>query len=281
MIHEQIKLSVDGSLEYASLYTYIQDYSEEIGIKKRPMIILCPGGGYEYTSDREAEPLAIAFLGMGVNVAVLRYSVAPAQFPTALKELALAVKTVRENAEKWHVDADKILVEGASAGGHLAASLGCFWNKPFMSDIGKPEEIKPNGMILCYPVITAGEYTHEGSVIALSGKLTDASEFGENDLIQFFSLENQVTPDTPPTFIWSTFEDGCVPVQNTLMFADALRKNNVSTELHVFAHGGHGLALANVLTNSPTGFEEQKEVAEWIGLAKKWLWANYPITTVY
>ena len=281
MLHERIDIKVKGSEEYAALYIYIQDRTEKLGIEKRPMIIVIPGGGYEYTSDREAEPMALTFAAMGYNTSVLRYSVAPAQFPVALKELANAVKTIRENAEKWNIDGDRIIVCGASAGGHLAASLACFWNRDFLSDIGPAEMIKPNGVLLNYPVITVGDFTHAGSAKNIIGNLTDAKEFGGDDIKEFLSLENQVSADNPPTFIWATFEDGSVPVENTLMFANALRKCGISMELHIFPHGGHGLGLANVVTNGPSGKEEQPEVAQWLGLAKAWLWTNFPLAVMY
>lgn len=282
MIHEKIDVRVEGSEDYAALYTYVHDYSPNIGISKRPMVIICPGGAYARTSDREAESIALTFNAMGAHAAVLRYSTAPAYFPTSLRELAKAVSIIREHAEEWHIDADKIIIQGSSAGGHLVASLGCFWNSDFMKKEYDAEMIRPNGLILCYPVITTGEFTHQNSVTNISGPLTDAKAFGSDESIaDFLSLENRVTEDTPPCFIWATFEDGAVPVENTLMFATALRKSNINTELHIFPHGGHGLSLANGITTGATGKENVPAVTAWVPLVRTWLEENYPMTFVY
>ena len=134
MIHEKIEIQLKDSEFRANLFTYFLDNSPEIDLgRKRPVVLICPGGGYQMTSDREAEALAVKFMSMGYHAAILRYSVAPARFPEALQQLATAVAMLRENAEKWHIDTDKIVVQGSSAGGHLAASLGVFWNKSVCS----------------------------------------------------------------------------------------------------------------------------------------------------
>ena len=267
MITEKFDIKVEGSLPGAALYTYIIDYSEELVVNERPLILLCPGGGYEWTSDREAEILALQFLAMGFNAAVLRYSVAPAVFPTALLELCEAMKIVKENAEKWHVLKDKIFVEGCSAGGHLAASLGVFWNKKWLSEkAGVANEVlKPAGMILCYPVITSGEYAHRGSFNALlKGIETE-------ELLEEVSLEKQVTTDTPPAFIWHTFTDDSVPVENSIFFITELRKNKVNTEFHMYPVGGHGYSTAKLITKSPNGNEIQVECQSWLNQAEMWV----------
>ena len=134
MLTEVYDLQAEGSIS-AKLRTYIQDDSRELMIQKRPMVIICPGGGYEFVSDRESEPLAVRFLAMGFHVAVLRYSVAPAVFPTALVELAHSMKLVHDYADEWNVDEEKIFVLGCSAGGHLAASLGVYWHEEWLSEL--------------------------------------------------------------------------------------------------------------------------------------------------
>jgi acetyl esterase/lipase len=269
MTNLTVELKVEGSQPGARLITYIQDNSPALAIDKRPLILICPGGGYERTSDRESEPLALAFLAMGYHAAVLRYSCAPAKYPTALLELASAMIFLRDKAEEWHIDAEKIVVQGCSAGGHLAASLGVFWNEDFLSEKlgleGPDREIlKPYGMILCYPVITAGEYAHRGSFANLLGdeeeKMSDA-----------LSLEKHVTERTPRAFIWHTFTDKSVPVENSLLFVGALRKANVPTEFHMYPVGAHGLALANHLTETNDGRAVQEECTSWTGLAEVWL----------
>ena len=286
-----------GSEEYAALYTYIQDYSERIGIEKRPIIVICPGGAYDHTSDREAEPLALSFNAMGYHAAVLRYSTGPSEFPIALSELAEAVRLIRKNADKWHIDKDRIIVQGSSAGGHLAACIGTFWNMDFLSEIlakneGLGEEskkeikesIRPNGLILNYPVISAETFAHAGSARSITGELENADAFTEEKGIpikEFLSLEKRITEDMPPCFIWHTFEDQAVPVENSLMLATALKKAGINTELHIYAHGCHGTGLGNGLTAANEGKEVIPEVQSWPNLCRVWLERNYPITYKY
>ena len=269
MIHNIYPLQVEGSLPDAKLVTYIQDYSDAMAIETRPLILMCPGGGYARTSDREAEPMALKFLSMGYHVAILRYSCAPAEYPTALLELAYSMALIRKNAKEWYVDPDKILVQGCSAGGHLAASLGMFWDETFLAEgIGlknsERELLRPNGMILCYPVITSGEYAHRGSFENLLGDRQE--ELGGK-----MSLETQVSSKTPPAFIWHTFTDQAVPVENSLMLVSAMRKAGISTEFHMYSRGEHGLALANHLTESSDGRALQEECTSWIDLSHTWI----------
>ena len=126
----------------------------------RPAVVICPGGGYRYTSSREPESIAMQYLAAGMQAFVLYYNCAPSVFPCALLELAKSVSIVRSHAAEWNIDPDKILVVGFSAGGHLAASIGCFWNQEFVyGPLGlTAEDIRPNGNILGYPVITSGEF---------------------------------------------------------------------------------------------------------------------------
>ena len=243
MIHEKIKLNVQGSQDYAVMYTYFQNLSDELAIKKRPTVIVCPGGGYGMTSDREAEPIALGMLQAGFNAMVVRYSVAPARFPTALVELATAVKYVREEGVKYGCDPEKIFIIGFSAGSHLTGSYGNFWSRPFVAEaLGcDAEMLRPNGQILSYPVITSGAFAHDGSFRNLLGDRYDAEKAD-------FALENSVSENTPPTFMWHTQTDGSVPVENSLMMAAALQKLGVKMELHIFPEGVHGLSLCNELT---------------------------------
>lgn len=189
MLHNTFEIQVQGSLPYATLITYIQEDSDAMAIRERPLILICPGGGYTRTSDREAEPVALKFLAMGYHAAVLRYSCAPAVFPTSLLELASAMAMIRNNVKQWHVDSEKIIVQGSSAGGHLAASLGMFWDEDFVAQgigLGEADHelLRPNGMILSYPVITSGEFAHRGSFESLLGDRQE--ELGEK-----LSLENR------------------------------------------------------------------------------------------
>ena len=283
MINKVYPIQVEGSQPYARLTVYIQEHYEEIGIDLRPLVLICPGGAYAYTSPREGEAYAMQFLSFGYHAAVLNYSCAPSVYPTALTELALSVAMIRGHAEEWHVAPDQIIVMGSSAGGHLAASLGVFWQEAFLGEaVGSlaarqslpcaegfgQEMLRPDGLILCYPVITSGEFAHRGSFENLLGER-------EAELTEAMSLENRVSAKTPPVFLWHTFEDNAVPVENSLLFASALRRAGVSTEFHMYPKGGHGLALANRLTATRDGGAIQEECTSWISLAHTWVESRF------
>ena len=268
MRYEALNIDVDYALAGVpgmgrpTLYAYLRDTSPEMTAPARPALIICPGGGYGFTSDREAEPIALQFLSMGFQCFVLRYSVkGQTVFPGALMELAASTALVRSRAEEWHIDPRRIVVMGFSAGGHLAASLGVFWKQDFLLEPldRKSEEIRPNGMILAYPVITAGKFAHRDSFVNLLG---DRYE----EQIGLVSLENQVSPDTPPTFLWHMWDDRFVPVENSLLLAGALRRNGVPLEMHILPRGDHGLALASAETNSET-----ESVKDWPIWAERWI----------
>lgn len=266
MINKVIEIQTEQG--NATLTTYILDNTPEIDENRtRPMVIICPGGGYHYVSDREAEPVAIQMVAMGIHACILRYSVFPAKFPTAITQLAKAVAYVREHAKEWNIKSDKILVAGFSAGGHLAASLGTLWNEKFLEDIMMmpKENYRPNGLILSYPVITSGEYAHRGS---FEGLLQDSYE----EMVEQMSLEKRVTQFTPPTFLWHTFEDTVVPVENSLFFAQALNENKIPFELHIYPRGWHGLSLVNEETESKHTRESlPTECQNWITMAGAWV----------
>ncbi len=261
-------MNISGSLPESKLVLYLQDQSPEIFISSRPMVVVCPGGGYSWTSDREAESIALQFLAMGYHAAVLRYSCAPATYPTALLEAADSLRYIRAHAQQWHIDPAHVYLLGCSAGGHLAGHLGVAWNREVVQKgLGLSEEeaasVRPDGLILCYPVITSGEFAHRGSFENLLGGQTQK----EKDV----SLELLVTDQVPPVFLWHTFTDPVVPVENSLLFAAALRKAGVPTELHMYSKGGHGLSLANKLTRSQCADTMQPECTSWVGLAHTWI----------
>lgn len=269
MIHKKIEIKARGMEAVGNLYTYFLDSSIEMRPnEKRPVILMCPGGGYEMTSDREAEPLAMQFLAMGYHVAILRYSVCPVRYPAALLQVAESVLYLKEHADEYHIDPEKIVVQGCSAGGHLAANYGIAWNSPFLTKLmgmeNDPEQLCVAGLLLCYPVITSGEKAHEESFRNLLGEQYEEKK-------EELSLENQVTPDTPPTFLWHTATDETVPVENSLYFFQACLQQGVSAELHIYPVGGHGLSLANEETCRANGIGVQKECQSWIGLAQTWL----------
>lgn len=246
---------------------YLPDNLSEMGRQqqKRPCLLICPGGAYAMCSQREAEPIALQFLPEGFNVFILNYSVAPSRFPTQLREIACAMECIYQNADAWHCDLDRIVIMGFSAGGHLAAQ----YSNAF--DWREIREIFPNSkpvqaVVLCYPVITADDqFAHKWSFENLLGHLPETDEE-----VKRFSCNQQVTHYTPPTFLWHTATDNCVSVMNSLLYARALAENHVPFAAHIYPAGDHGLATADMQTN--TCLEPAAASANsWISSAKEWL----------
>ena len=262
MIYEKIKLPHGGVLT-----AYCPDNLTEIGdTRSWPAVLICPGGAYAMVSQREAEPIALQMASRDISAFVLEYDVAPTRYPTQLIQAAEALAYIRENAAKYHVD--KVSVMGFSAGGHLTASLGVRWQDELLEkELCKPNEMfRPDSLVLCYPVITAGEFTHVGSMENLTGS-TEPADW------QMHSLENLVTDKTPETFLWHTWEDEAVPVENSLFFATALRKAGVLTEMHIYPHGGHGQSLSNERVTFPEIYYKDMvpAVRNWIDMAARWI----------
>ena len=229
--------------------------------EKRPAVLVCPGGDYWLTSPREAEPIAMKFLEVGFNAFVLNYSVAPNVHPQPLLDATRAMCMIRDNAEKWRTDPEKIAVCGFSAGGHLATSLCTHYMMPELQNIKGMEKDKnrPDLLIACYPVITSSEKAHRGSFDNLLN--------GKQELVDYMSLEKHIHDDMPPTFIWHTFNDPAVPVENSLLLAAVLAEKKIPTELHIFPDGPHGLATAVLETNE----SDYPHVAQWVELYTKWM----------
>lgn len=229
----------------------------------RPCLLICPGGAYSFCSEREAEPIALNFLNLGFNVFVLRYSVAPNRFPAQIREVAACMELIYKNADIWHCDTDKIAIMGFSAGGHLAAHYSTMFDCEEVREVF-PDSKSVNASLLCYPVITADfTHAHQGSFLNLIGHEPDEQE------VNYFSCERNVKPSTPPAFIWHTAEDNCVPVKNSLLYAEACSKNGVAFEMHIYPFGCHGLATSDRLTNNPN--PSLNHTHEWLDAAKKWL----------
>lgn len=273
MIHQKILLSeyfdcLKKSNSKAVLRTYIPDNSEEKSIdRKRPAVLIFPGGGYAFTSPREAEPVAIKFVNAGFNAFILDYSVAPTRYPAQLLEASAALSLIRQKSDEWNTVSDKIAVCGFSAGGHLAASIGTMWQEKFIAETLGTEygENRPNAMILCYPVITGLKKAHRGSFDNLLGENAD------ENMVKYLSLENRVTSLCPPAFLWHTFDDNAVPVKNSLLMANALEENNIMFEMHIYDSGVHGLSLCSEETaSSPEHINPH--AASWIKLCTEWLY---------
>lgn len=274
MIHETKNIEIDYAAlglshdETSAIYTtYLHDtYPTDQNIIPRPLIVVCPGGGYHHHSKREGEPIALKMLSLGYNAVILRYSLMPNEFPCALYELATLVAYARKNAAEWNIDPGKIVLAGFSAGAHLCASLGTMWtNQELFAPLGlTPEEIRPNKMLLGYPVITSGEFAHQMSFVRLLGSRYETERDSQ-------SLELLVSKDTPECFLWHTCIDDSVPLENTLLFANALRRAGILFELHVFPFGSHGMALATEETNDKAGTKVFPECAVWPELFATWL----------
>jgi len=210
-------------------------------------VVICPGGGYAGLAyDWEGTDIAKWFNSKGIAAFVLKYrlpqsSSVKVSFEAPLQDAQQALKIVRSNAEKWNINKDQIGIMGFSAGGHLASTLGTHFEskKGFEKDTMHNISARPDFMILIYPVITMDKtYTHTGSRNNLLGNNPD------NELVEYYSNELQVTENTPPTFLLHSTDDKAVPVMNSLLFYQALVEKEIYSEMHIFPTGGHGYSLA-------------------------------------
>ena len=226
-----------------------------------PSLIVVPGGGYERCSKREGESCAVRFYSYGFNAYVLEYSVINKRFPTALIELCEAVRYIKENAAEL-CSTDKLFAAGFSAGGHLAGCLGVFHNSDIIGSY--KGNVTPDGLILCYPVISSGIYAHKGSVDNIAP---------DDELKKLVSIEDNVTDDFPKTFLWHCSDDKTVPVQNSLLLAQRLSEHHIPFEMHIFPAGGHAIAMCDVTTVKDENYERyiHPDVAVWSDLALTWM----------
>lgn len=218
---------------HAKLTCYIQDRSPEMGTADiRPAMLVFPGGGYYSCSDREAEPVALAYLAEGYNAFVLRYSVGPdVPWDRSFEDGVAAVRYVRENAASLNIDPQKIAVVGFSAGGHLAACMGTV------------SEEKPNALVLGYPVIL--------------------EEFGPPVGKTIAGADKYVTFQTPPSFLFATSNDALVPICNSLTFAQALAAEDIFFEMHIYPMGEHGFSLGKAAHANGNPGVVNKDAANW------------------
>lgn len=220
------------------LTCWVQKTSPEISTSRtRPAVLILPGGGYGYTSAREAEPVALRFAARGYAAFVLEYSCAPFAFPVSLREAAMAMRYIREHAAAFEVDPHMVAAIGFSAGAHLCGTLGTLYDSPEVADLGGPDLLRPDALGLCYPVAVSWGRTHEGSFRKISGD--------DETLRHRLSLEKLVRPDMPPVFLWHTRDDGSVPCRNSLILASALEEKGVDFAFHLYRHGRHGLSTAD------------------------------------
>jgi acetyl esterase/lipase len=224
-------------------------------------IVVCPGGGYQHLADHEGAPVAEWLRSIGVAAFVLKYRIAPRyHHPAPMVDAARAIRTVRAHAGNWAIDPGKIGILGFSAGGHVASTAGTHFDhgNPESADPVERVSSRPDLMVLIYPVITMGAHAHAGSRRNLIGPSPDAA------LVTLLSNEEQVDNHTPPTFLVHTVDDPGVPVENSMMFAAALRKAGVPYEMHLYQHGPHGFGLGASLQG----------VSSWPALCADWLRLN-------
>ncbi len=226
---------------------------------KRPAVIVVPGGGYGMTSAREGGPVAASFFAKGFQAFVLEYLCQPqgARYPEQLLELSSAVDYVRKHATEFRVNPDEIFVVGFSAGGHLTGNLAIEY-ATVSKKAGVSLDCKPTAVGLCYPVISQ-IHGHQGSYDNL---LQGYSEEERKELLKTLNLDEAVTEQTPPAFIWATAEDATVPADNAIRYALALARKGISYELHVYPRGNHGLATGAKEMNFP--HPDLKRVSHWI-----------------
>lgn len=262
-LNRKIDIIYQGKKYEASLELYVQNKISDVMVsQKRPLIIVCPGGGYEHLSPREGDPTLIQFLSKGFNVALLAYSV-NSPFPVALMQLAKTVLSIRK-VKETSIDTSKIFICGFSAGGHLAACLGTLYQHPILKSFAPNKFLRPAGLILCYPVITAsGTYAHHQSIQNLQIR---------SEQKELISIEKNVTSNFPPTFIWQTQADKSVPIQNSLLLVNKLISKQVPCEFHLFPKGGHGLGIGTpetLLESKKAQFNSN--TSAWVDLCSNWI----------
>ena len=235
-----------------------QDNFEEFNLnRKRKALVIVPGGAYVMCSEREAEPVALKFAAEDIAIFILNYTTGDFDYPAPIDEVLATIKFIRNNSEKYHVNTNGISVLGFSAGGHLVASSALYNQDEYFLNLlnTTKEEIKINGVLLAYPVITMGPLTHFVT--------RDLRCKGDAKMMDMMSIEKNVTKDYPPTFIWVTGEDLGVSPLNSILMAKALMENEVTTELHVYPKYNHGLATADSITND----RDYEDVKTWINHA--------------
>lgn len=259
------------------IYPFIDDAELECNIvenypnieknRKHKAILILPGGAYKWVSPREGDPLAFKLLQNDISVFILKYK--NKKYPSQLLQAGAATEIIRNNCHKWNLDPKHIYVLGCSAGGHLALNLATI-NKQetelLLNHGLTKSKVKVNGLILCYPVVTLKEHGH----IRSKNNLLPSN--ASHELIESLSLENRINKKTPKTFLWHTYNDASVDLENTLMLATKYHKYNVDLELHIYHDGVHGLSCADKTSASiDNPHQINHHVSSWIALCLNWL----------
>ena len=264
MINEKIYFDKSDRRVFLEAYAVA-----EPSVAPRDAILIIPGGGYLMVSWREGVYTALDFLGKGVNTFILRYSTGEhAVYPRQLLDAGRALAYIKENASRYNINPERIFALGYSAGGHLLGTLTTL-HSVAERELGYPEDyLKIRGAIFCYPVVTAYGKTHKGSFINLLKKPFEEYTDEERELL---SIERNITPDTPPAFIWHTSQDQGVPIHGSLKLAEAYYDAGQPVELHVYPYGPHGICLANEVSSSGNPALVQPRATAWVGEAFKWM----------
>ena len=235
--------------------------------RRFPAVLILPGGAYQWISPREAEPVAMRFVSRGFSCFILNYSCAPSRFPVALREAAKAMVYIRTYADRLHIDGTKVAALGFSAGGHLCGTLGTLFDAPEVADIAPADSLRPDALILCYPVSVPRGRTHMDSFVNLCGD--------DRVMMDRLSLDHLVRRDMMPVFLWHTRTDDSVPVDGAVALAAALAEKDVPFSLHVFAAGRHGLATGDDLVYRRDNLPPVSDgVRDWPEMAVRFLWEH-------
>ncbi len=257
------KIGLENCAEDAFIEAFV---AEKVGDFVRNAILVIPGGGYgNVCANREGEPIAHAFMAQGFNAFVLHYSVGEdKRFPTQLIEASAAVKHIKDHAQDYNIDPEKVFVVGFSAGGHLAACLGTMWERQEIYDVlDMPFGYnKPKGMMLIYPVIS--ERFHARSFVNLLGEDASAEQR------RACSIENCISEKSSPAFILHTANDQTVYVGNALTLANALAEQGIRFEMHIYPDAPHGVALGNEITKCNVEKWCNPAIAKWVENAAYW-----------
>ncbi len=293
MISETLQL-YEGKPNVTLTSYILNDSFEMQNGKPRPVVLICPGGGYMNCSDREAEPVALRFAAMGYHAFVLRYSnynldfskgfiglaeVKPeVTYPAPMRDIAKAVLHIKDNAALWCIDPNKLVICGFSAGAHNCAMYSVYWNDPIITGyFGRDaEDFRPAAAILGYGIYNYHFLnSHEKNEFDSEFfKAANLSYFGTrtptDEQLSVASPVAHVSKDTPPCFLWATSEDPLVLVHHTCEFSLALAKQGIAQEVHIFEKGGHGLSLASQ-ASAGSKMDLQPNAANWIPAVESWL----------
>ena len=273
MLHKTINLSSDGRV---NLRTYIHDNNNNnFQEKKRPALIILPGGAYSFLSNRESEPVAITFMKEGFNTFVLNYSVGDySEYPNPLEEISKAIWIVRQHSDEWGIISGAIALMGFSAGAAIAAMAGTQWNTPGLADrLEIPQGMnKPNAVVFGYGASLTSTIMDDPTVFKPKlGKIA-------TDRTPELDIVNYVGPHTPPFFIWHTRYDNHVPAINPLLLAEALQKYDLPYELHLFQTGQHGMSVSNNLSAYNEPGLRHPNVDMWVPLCTNWLYVIFNLS---